>query len=186
MFVSFSVSLAKSGVDVFVFTRFPSSWFKTFLLLFVFAFLISNDSLIFRLWYCCSVDKVSGFIQLNYTWHCRQCSVAPELSHFPLKLSCWCSMVLVMTFLVSPIPKYYESLLNLWPKFVPMDKNLPFMDITSTESCALHIKHNHTENEAETLRPSVSNILQKNLNLKIRSNLKRKWKKSIKRITKKR
>ena len=31
-------------------------------------------------------------------------SVAPELSHFLLKLSCWCSMVLVMTFsLVSPI-----------------------------------------------------------------------------------
>ena len=47
------------------------------------------------------------------------------------------------------------------------------MDITSTESCALHTKHNHTENEAETLRPSVSNILQKNLNLKIRSNLKK-------------
>ena len=101
MLVSFSVSLAKSGVHVFVLTRLPSSWFKNILLLFVFAFLISNDYLIFRLWYCCSVDKV---FQLNSPWHSRQCSVPPELSHFPLKLSCWCSMVLVMTFfLFSPI-----------------------------------------------------------------------------------
>ena len=27
------------------------------------------------------------------------------------------------------IPKHYESLLNLGPKFVPRNKNLPFMDI---------------------------------------------------------
>ena len=115
MLVSFSVSLAKSGVHVFVLTRFPSSRFKTFLLLFVFAFLISNDSLIFRLWYCCSVDKVLGFIQLNCPWHSRQCSVAPELSHFPLKLSCWCSMVLVMTFfLVSPIYRALRVQSNWW------------------------------------------------------------------------
>ena len=72
------------------------------------------------------------------------------------------------------IPKHYESLLNLEPKFVPTDKNLPSMDIiTSTESCALDMEHNHKENEAETLRQNVSNILQKNLNLKIRSNLKK-------------
>ena len=44
--VSFSVSFSNSGVHVLILTRFPSSWFKTFLLLFVFAFLISNDSLI--------------------------------------------------------------------------------------------------------------------------------------------
>ena len=42
MLVSFLVSLAKSGVQVFVLTRFPSSRFKNFLLLFVFVFLISN------------------------------------------------------------------------------------------------------------------------------------------------
>ena len=36
MLVSVSVSFAKSGVIVFVLTRFPSSQFKTFLLLFVF------------------------------------------------------------------------------------------------------------------------------------------------------
>ena len=33
------------------------------------------------------------------------------------------------------------------------------------------MEHNHEENEAETLRRNVSNILQKKLNLKIRSNL---------------
>ena len=72
------------------------------------------------------------------------------------------------------IPKHYESLSNLEPKFVPTDKNLPSMDIiTSTESCALDMEHNHKENEAETLRQNVSNILQKNFNLKIRSNLKK-------------
>ena len=31
-------------------------------------------------------------------WQSRQYSVAPELSHQPLKLSCWCCMVLVTTF----------------------------------------------------------------------------------------
>ena len=57
--------------------------------------------------------------------------------------------------------------------------------ITSTESCALHIKHNHTENEAETIRPNVSNILQKNLNLKIRSNLKKDERRALKELRKK-
>ena len=45
--------------------------------------------------------------------------------------------------------------------------------ITLTESCALDIEHNHQENESDTLRQNVSNILQKNLHLKIRSNLKK-------------
>ena len=43
--------------------------------------------------------------------------------------------------------------------------------ITLTEFCALDMEYNHKENEAETLVPNVSNILQKNLNLKIRNNL---------------
>ena len=43
--------------------------------------------------------------------------------------------------------------------------------ITSTESCALDMEHNHKENEAETLRQNVSHILQKNLNLKKMVNL---------------
>ena len=112
----FSVSLAKSRIHVFALTKFSSSWLKTFLLSFVFAFLISNDCLIFRLWYCCSVDNVLGFIQSNCPWHSRQCSVVHELSHFPLKLSCWWSMVLVMTFfLVSPIYRTFQLQSN-WSK----------------------------------------------------------------------
>ena len=60
------------------------------------------------------------------------------------------------------IPKYYESLLNLEPKSVPTNTNLPFMDIiTSTESCALYMENYHKKNEAETLSQIVSNILQK-------------------------
>ena len=94
----------KSGTHIFFLARFPSSGFKTFHLLFVVAFLISNGSPIFRLWFCYSFDKVLGFIQLNSPWHSWQLSVAADLSHFPLKLSCWYSMVLVMTFfLVLPI-----------------------------------------------------------------------------------
>ena len=55
---------------------------------------------------------------------------------------------------------------------MPPNKHLPFMDITtSTESCAIDMEHNHTENGAETLRQNVSNLLPKKLNLKIKSNL---------------
>ena len=42
--------------------------------------------------------------------------------------------------------------------------------ITSTKTCALDIENNRKENEAETLRQNVCNILMKNLNPKIRSN----------------
>ena len=69
---------------------------------------------------------------------------------------------------------------------MPMNKNLPFTDmITLTEFCALDMEYNHKENEAETLVPNVSNILQKNLNLKIRNNLTKDEKMhEVKRITK--
>ena len=66
-----------------------------------------------------------------------------------------------------------------------MNKNLPFIDIiTLTESCALDMEHNHKENEAETLRQNVSNILQKNFNLKIRSNLKKGERRALKELQK--
>ena len=79
-----------------------------------FCFLISNDYRIFRLWCCCSVDKILEFFQLNFPWLFRQCPVAPELSDFPLRLSCWCSMVLVMTFLlVLPIYLVFQCSLIL-------------------------------------------------------------------------
>ena len=85
------------------------------------------------------------------------------------------------------IPRHYESLLNFGLKFVPTNKNLPFMDIiTSIESCALDMEHNNIENEGETLRQHVSNILQKNLNLKIRSDLKKDERRALKELQKKR
>ena len=43
--------------------------------------------------------------------------------------------------------------------------------ITSTKSCALDMEYNRVENKEETLRQNMSNILQRNLNIKIRGNL---------------
>ena len=61
------------------------------------------------------------------------------------------------------------------------------MDILpSTESCAFDMEHNRKENEAETLIQNVSNILQKNLNLKIRSNLKSDERRALKELQNKR
>ena len=54
--------------------------------------------------------------------------------------------------------------------------------ITSSESCALNMEHNHKENEAETLRKNVSGILQKNLNLKIRSNVRNDVRRALKEL----
>ena len=47
---------------------------------------------------------VFGCSQSNWPWHSFVCSVAPDDSHFPLILSCWCSMHRVRTlFFDSPI-----------------------------------------------------------------------------------
>ena len=54
--------------------------------------------------------------------------------------------------------------------------------ITSSESCALNMEHNHKENEVETLRKNVSGILQKNLNLKIRSNVRNDVRRALKEL----
>ena len=43
--------------------------------------------------------------------------------------------------------------------------------ITSSKSCAVDMEYNPIENEEETLRQNMSNILQRNLNIKISSNL---------------
>ena len=91
------------GVYVFALTKLPSSRFIFDLLLLHFDLLISSNSLIFLPLYLASLDNVFGFSQLNWPCHFKQCSVAPELSHFPFMLSCWCSIVLVITFFfVSP------------------------------------------------------------------------------------
>ena len=52
----------------------------------------------FLLLYLASLDNVFGCSHLNWPWHFKQCSVAPEISHFWFMLSCWCSIVLVITF----------------------------------------------------------------------------------------
>ena len=95
--------LDEEWIHVFILTRFPSSWFKTFQFLLVLAFLTSNDSLTFCLWYCSSNNNVLRFIQLKYPQDSKQFSVVPEISRFLLRLSCWCSMVLVMIFLATPM-----------------------------------------------------------------------------------
>ena len=52
--------------------------------------------------------------------------------------------------------------------------------IKSIESCANLMEHNHKEQKAGTLRKNVSNILQKNLNLQIRSNLTKNKRRALK------
>ena len=84
-------------VHVSIFTRLPPSWFIFDLLLSHFDLLISGNSLNFVLLYLTFLNNVFGCNQFNWTWHFKQCFVASELSHFPLKLSCWCSIVLVIT-----------------------------------------------------------------------------------------
>ena len=86
------------GVHVFVLTKLPSSRFTLNLLLLHFNLMISSGSLIFLLLYLASLDNVSCFSQLNWPWHSKQCSVAPELFLFPFILSCWYSIVLVAAF----------------------------------------------------------------------------------------
>ena len=79
-----------------------------------FYLLISNDSLIFLLLYLASLDNVFSCSQLNWPWHFKQCSVAPELSHFPFMLSCWCSIDLVITvFFVSPMYSVLQLQFNV-------------------------------------------------------------------------
>ena len=78
-----------------------------------FDLLISSDSLIFLLLYLDSLDNVFGCNQLNWQWHFKQHFVAPKLLNFPLMLSWWCLIVLVITF-VSPM----YSPLQLWLKRV--------------------------------------------------------------------
>ena len=96
--LSRSLMFLSKGLHVFVFRRLPSSWFIFDLPLSHFDLLASSDYLIFLLLYLASFDNVFGCSQLNWPWHFKQCSIAPELSHFLFKLSCSCLIVLVNTF----------------------------------------------------------------------------------------
>ena len=70
---------------------------------------VNSDSLILLLLCLASVDNTFGCSMLNWPWHSKQCSVAPELSHFPFMLSWWCSIVMVNTFFfVSPMYSAFE------------------------------------------------------------------------------
>ena len=70
------------------------------------------------------------------------------------------------------ITQYHLELLKFGPKFVPSNKKLPFMDIANAkEILVLSLeKENHIKNE-ELLQQKISNVISKNINFKIRSNL---------------
>ena len=111
-----SLMFLSKGVHVFVFTRLPSLRFIFNLLLPHFNLLISSDFLIFLFLYLASLDNVFGCNQLNWPWHFKLCSIAPELSHFPFMLSCWCSLFLVITFLFHLCTlRYNHSLMRKRP-----------------------------------------------------------------------
>ena len=101
--LSRSLIFLRKGDHAFAFTMLPSQFILD-LLLSHSKLLISSDPLIFLLFYLASLDNVFGCNQLNWPWHFKQWSVAPELSQFPFMLpSCW-SIVLVISFsIVSPI-----------------------------------------------------------------------------------
>ena len=76
------------------------------------------------------------------------------------------------------IPQSQLDLLNLGPKFIPALKKAPILDIiTATENAALQLERTNSTDgvsvESESLRHSVSNILLKQVNQKLRSNLTR-------------
>ena len=96
--LSRSLIFLNKGNNVLVLTKLPSSPFIFSLLQLHFDLIISSNSLAFLLLYLASLDNVYGYSQLNWKWHSKQCSVAPELSHFSFMLSSWCSVVLVITF----------------------------------------------------------------------------------------
>ena len=70
------------------------------------------------------------------------------------------------------IPQHHLELLNLRPKFVPSNKTLPFMDIVNdTELCALSLEKENQIEKAALLPQKISNVISKNINFKIQSNL---------------
>ena len=83
------------------------------------------------------------------------------------------------------IPQHHLELLNLGPKLIPSHNKLPFMDIVNaTELCALSLeKENQIEN-AELLRQKISNVISKNINFKVRSNLTFEQRKALKELSK--
>ena len=91
----------KRGFQEFVVTESPWSLFKTVKVLsfsrIAFSLFISST-----LWFflSCKYGEMHTVFRCspsNWPWHSFVCSVAPDDSHFPLMLSCWCSMHRVRT-----------------------------------------------------------------------------------------
>ncbi|MBY0580672.1 MAG: hypothetical protein K2P53_03190, partial [Rickettsiales bacterium] len=59
------------------------------------------------------------------------------------------------------IPTHHKKLLNLGPKFVPIPKKVPYMDIISiTEAAALKLKYSNKNTDANKLRQDVLRVLK--------------------------
>ena len=83
----------------------------------------------------------------------------------------------------NPMSADQMELLNLGPKFVPVQQKVPFMDIiTSTETAAVELDKNNKIFEFETLRQQVSSTLLKFINKKIPSNLTCKQRQALKEL----
>ena len=98
----------KRGFQEFVVTQSPFSLFKTVKVLsfslIILSLFILSASHIFLLCMYGEMRTVFGCSQLNCPRHSFVCSVAPDVFHFPLMLSCWCSMHRVSSlFFNSPI-----------------------------------------------------------------------------------
>ena len=81
--------------------------------LIVFSLFISSTSWIFLSYMHGKMWIVFGRSQSNCQWHFFVCSVAPDDSHFPLMLSCWCFMHHVRTLffdlpIYSPLHKQFN------------------------------------------------------------------------------
>ena len=69
----------------------------------------------------------------------------------------------VLNLCESDIPPNQYELLNLGPKFVPCQKQIPYMDIVSTTECSsLKLEYSKKIEEAQTLRKDVLRALKMN------------------------
>ena len=104
----------KRGFQEFVVTESPLSLFKTVKVLsfsrIVFSLFISSALWIFLSCMYGEMHTVFRCSPSNWPWHSFVCSVAPDNSHFPLMLSCWCSMHRVRTLFFFDLLIYFPLL----------------------------------------------------------------------------
>nr|XP_047132455.1 uncharacterized protein LOC124811183 [Hydra vulgaris] len=81
------------------------------------------------------------------------------------------------------LDKATTELLNLGPKFLPFQKKIPYMDIiTNIEMCALQLEKLDKSIKAESLRQNCSNILTSSLKLRLKDNLSKQQRISIRKL----